>query len=148
MKDKIRKNVFDSNSSSVHTLSISKDGLETNKLKFDKNGYIHVDYGQFDKTHDIYDTQYEKLSYLVTLCYYCTYGTCATEDTSQFNSIEEFIMDYTGCEGIIIDRITEPYIDHQSCPYDGEITFINVYNRDSVINFVFNKYAALETSCD
>ena len=145
---KIRKNVFESNSSSVHTLVISKQGREPSKFIPDEDGYIHVDYGCFGRNYQIYDSQYEKLSYLVTLCAYCANLYGQTKDTYQFECIEEAVKNYTGGNGIIIDEKEEPEIDHQSCPWDGDITFINIYDEDSVIDFVFNRYAALRTDCD
>lgn len=148
MKKQIRDKVFESNSSSVHTLTISKSGREPSKFIPDEDGYIHVDYGQFGKNYAIYDTQYEKLSYLVTLCYYCVGVYGKTKDCYQFKCIEEAITEYTDCNGIIIDELEEPAIDHQSIPWDGDITFINVYDEDAVIDFVFNKYVALKTTCD
>lgn len=148
MRKQIRNEVFESNSSSVHTLTISKAGREPSKFIPDKDGYIHVDYGQFGKNYEIYDSQYDKLSYLVTLCYYCANVYGETRDTYQFKCIEDAIIEYTECNGIIIDEVEIPEIDHQSQPWDGDITFINVYDEDSIIDFVFNKYVALKTSCD
>ena len=55
----IRKNVFETNSSSVHTLQISKDGLEPSELKLNKDGNIEVEFGEFEKDYRIYSTQYE-----------------------------------------------------------------------------------------
>ena len=46
----IRKDVFETNSSSVHTLQISKDGLEPSELKLNKDGNIEVEFGEFGKT--------------------------------------------------------------------------------------------------
>lgn len=148
MKKQIRNEVFESNSSSVHTLTISKSGREPSKFIPDKEGYIHVDYGQFGKEHEIYSSQYDKLSYLITLCYYCAgrYGNAA--DSYQFERIEEAVKNYTGCNGIIIDDIEEPYIDHQSAPWEEGIDIIDVYDEDSVIDFIFNSYISLKTYCD
>ena len=148
MKNNIRKEAFESNSSSVHTLVISEEGREPSKFILDKEGYLHVDYGQFGKHYNYYTEQYDKLSYLITLCHCCANVYGDTRDTSQFEAIEEAIINYTGCVGIIIDGLEEPEIDHQSAPWDGDITFINVYDEDSVIDFVFNKYVALKTTCD
>ena len=148
MKSNTRYNVFESNSSSVHTLTISRQWRELSKFIPDENDYIHIDYGYFGKNNRIYDTQYDKLSYLVTLCAYCANLYGQTKDTYQFKCIEEAVKKYTGCNGIIIDEEVEPEIDHQSCPWDGDITFINIYDEDSVIDFVFNRYAALKTTCD
>ncbi len=144
---KIRNSVFETNSSSVHSISIDKSGLEKSNFKLDKNGYIHVDYGQFDRYYELFTSQYEKLSYLITCCYYLANYEDSVTDTYEFRRIEDALKDYTGCAGIIIDNQCEPYIDHQSIPYDS-IEIINVYNRDEIINFVFNKYISLKTTSD
>ena len=145
MRNNIRDRVFESNSSSSHTLVISDSGREPSKLIPDSEGYIHVDYGEFGKDLMMYDSQYDKLSYLVTLCYYCTYGSEKTTDTYQFKEIEDAVIKYTGCNGIIIDELVDPAIDHQSIPEYGDITIINVFDEDAVINFVFNRYIKLKT---
>ena len=88
----------------------------------------------------------DKLSYLVTLCEYrARYEDI--EDSYEFKCIENAIKEYTDCNGVIIDGLEEPYIDHQSVPYDG-INIINIYDEDAIIDFVFNKYISLKTTCD
>lgn len=144
---KIRNKVFETNSSSVHSISIDKSGLEKNSFKLDKNGYIHIDYGSFDKCYELFETQYKKLSYLITCCYYIASNSDSVIDTYEFRLIQDAIKKYTNCNGIIIDNKNEPYIDHQSIPYDG-IKLINVYDEDAIINFVFNKYIRLQTTSD
>ena len=150
MKKQIRNNVFETNSSSQHSLVISEDGLEPSEFTLDENGYIHVGYGSFGKEYEIYTTQYDKLSYLITLCYYCTNPHQNTENTYQFKYIEDAIRSYIGneCKGIIIDEEYEPYIDHQSYPCDGDIEIVNVYDINSINNFVFNEYISLKTESD
>ena len=149
MNRKIRKHVFETNSSSVHTLSISKDGIEPSKFILDKDGYLHTDFGSFGKNYDIFNSQYEKLSYLITLCYYCAgFNLEDIRNSYQFEHIENAIKKHTGCLGIIIDGLEEPEIDHQSQPSYGKIEIINIYDEDEIINFVFNKYISLKTDCD
>lgn len=149
MRRHIRNEVFESNSSSVHTLTFSKSGREPSKFVLDKDGYLHVDYGTFDAEYNVYTEQYDKLSYLITLCSYCADVYCReVTETYQFREIEDAIKEYTGCVGIIIDGLEEPAIDHQSIPYDGDINIINIYDKDAVIDFVFNKYVGLKTDRD
>ena len=149
MNRKIRKYVFETNSSSVHTLSVSKDGIEPSKFILDEEGYLHTDFGTFGKNYDIFDSQYDKLSYLITLCYYCAgFDIDNIKDSYQFKHIEDAIKKHTGCLGIIIDGLEEPEIDHQSQPAYGNIEIINIYDEDEIINFVFNKYISLKTDCD
>ena len=70
MNRKIRKGVFETNSSSIHSLVISNEDREPSKFKLNKNGEIEIDFGQFGKDERIYTSQYDKLSYLITCLYY------------------------------------------------------------------------------
>lgn len=47
MKRQIRRNVFETNSSSVHSLVISNEGREPSEFKLNKDGEIEIDFGQF-----------------------------------------------------------------------------------------------------
>lgn len=149
---KIRKNVFETNSSSVHSLAISTDGLEKCKLKIHKDGFIHTDYGEFGKNYNLYQSQSEKLSYLATCAYYIEDDDYDVENVNNsyfWKRISDAIVKYVPeCIGVKILGKEEPYIDHQSIPdYDG-INFIDTYDEDEIINFIFNKNIWLKTSCD
>lgn len=148
MNRKIRKGVFETNSSSVHSLVISNEGREQSEFKLNKDGEIEIDFGQFGKDERIYSSQYDKLSYLITCLYYLSgYDISDIYDKWEFEQIQDAVCKYTGATGIKILGKQEPEIDHQSQPY-GDIKIINVYDEDAVINFVFNKYVSLKTYCD
>lgn len=142
----IRKNVFETNSSSVHTLQISKDGLEPSKLKLNKDGNIEVEFGEFGKDYRIYNTQYEKLQYLISFIAYnysYYYDLDDLYENYDYREVRDAICEYTGANDIVIVGEAQPYIDHQS-QYD---CVIRLY-KDEIINFVFNKFIALKTDCD
>ena len=146
---KIRKEVFETNSSSVHSLVISSDGLEKSNFKLNKKGKIEIDFGHFGKEFKIYNSQYDKLSYLITCLYYTSNGFNydSIYDNYEFRKIEDAICKYTGAVGIEISNKTNPEIDHQSQPYQN-IEIINTYDENEIINFVFNRYISLKTDCD
>lgn len=148
MKRQIRRCVFETNSSSVHSLVISNDGREPSEFKLNKDGYIEVDFGEFGKDEKLYTSQYDKLSYLITCLYYLSgWDVEGIYEKWEFEIIEEAICEYSGAKGIRILGKNEPHIDHQSVPY-SDIEIINAYDKDEVINFVFNKYVSLKTDCD
>ncbi len=148
MKRQVRNNLFETNSSSVHTLVISNDGREPSNFKLNKEGKIEVDFGEFGKDLCLYTSQYDKLSYLMTCLYYLSgYDIDDIYENWEFENIENAICEYTGAKGIKILGKVEPYIDHQSIP-DYDIEIINAYDKDAVINFVFNKNVSLKTDCD
>lgn len=148
MKRKIRKGVFETNSSSVHSLVISNEGREPSEFKFNNDGEIEIDFGQFGKDERVYTSQYDKLSYLITCLYYLSgWEINDIYDRWEFREIKDAICKYTGATGIKILGKQEPEIDHQSQPY-SRIEIIDIYDEDAVINFVFNKYVSLKTDCD
>ncbi len=70
MKRQIRRNVFETNSSSVHSITFSNSGLESSKLETNADGEIIVKLGCFDGKNRVYKDQNSKLSYVITyLCY-------------------------------------------------------------------------------
>lgn len=146
---KVRKEVFETNSSSVHSLVIASEGREPSVLPVDDEGYILADFGNFGKEYEIYNSQADKLSYLLTCVYYLTHGWDieSVYEHYDFRHIEEAVCEYAGARGIKIIGACEPELDHQSIPY-GNIEIINTWDKDEIINFVFNHYIALKTDCD
>ena len=147
----IRRNVFETNSSSTHSISFSANGREPSKFVLDKDGYLWCDYGDWDGEYGYFNDQYEKLSYLLTLCYFASgMGTYCNDlrDFSDFKELEEAICEYTGAKGIKIRGAVEPTINHQTLPEYNWIDFINVWDHDAVINFVFNKDISLNIGRD
>lgn len=114
---KIRNNVFETNSSSVHTIVIDKKGMEKPNLDIRRRKkddgtfgkFIIGKLGAFGKDCNDYYTQDEKLSYLLTLCY-LTDGHWNLEDMINswaFEELETEICEYCKCDGIKIDPKTE-----------------------------------------
>lgn len=71
---KIRQSVFETNSSSIHSLSLAKDGFEKCNIPIKRKKidgkfkrFLVVKLAGFGSDYHIYDKQEEKLSYLVTL---------------------------------------------------------------------------------
>lgn len=144
----VRNKIFETNSSSVHSLQIDGSGIEPSKLKIDKDGYINVEFGSFGKEYRIYSSQYEKLQYLITCLYYLHNSVEEIYDSYEFERICNAVCAYTGALGIkIVDDESRAYIDHQSIPYES-IEIINTYDYDEIKNFIFNKYISLKTDCD
>lgn len=173
MKRQIRNNVFETNSSSVHTLVISSKNRGRCHLHVENDGYIHVKlttyYGKDEKD---YTTQLEKLTYIVTWMY--VYYGCNLKNLFDGWIWKEFIKKFCGyvnedvhrtptglnepkCVGIKIDKITNEinsaydFLDHQSVPwgaYDSENCIINLSDTSKIITFIFDKNLWLHTDCD
>ena len=148
MKKNIRQGVFETNSSSIHTIVIANEGREPSKFPLNQYGEIEVDFGQFGKEKHIYTSQYDKLSYLITCLYYLSGWTVENiYDNEEFQEIQDTICKYAGATGIRILGKQKPEIEYQSIPED-EIKIIDTYDEESLINFVFNKYVSLKTDMD
>lgn len=149
----IRRNVFETNSSSVHSISINSKYVPDYDpfLEEDRIDGIVVDdyenrvlchFGEFGWEEVTYTTEMSKLSYLLTMA--------AMTEGDNIKSVEEFfkrpgyklldqmIAEHCNCDGIeIVDPMEinvydgkpylyiEGYIDHQSCEYDSLEDFLD-----------------------
>lgn len=172
MKKQIRFNIFETNSSSVHTLQISNDLMTMNELTIEKDGYVHIMLDQYyGRDLKEYKTQKEKLKYVCTWMYiYYGNNKQAMYDGYEWKKFEEKFCDYVNthmnpkqrnyyCNGIKITRIKPEYdygnagdfLDHQSCPYgsyDTDNFILDFYNSNILVNFIFNPYMWLQTDSD
>lgn len=170
MKRQVRRSVFETNSSSTHSLSITNGNLhESNLYVDDFDNKVHVEFGEFGWEVKSYTDQYTKLQYLVTMLA-TTEGGGLTDiedffETNGFKKINELIKSYCNCDGIVIDSEIkidsyewngnveyyldfDGYIDHQSCEcYHNIDEFLDYYNTD-IINFIFNNGVVLHTDND
>lgn len=145
MKTKIRKNVFETNSSSTHSIVFSKNGLEPSEFILNKDNELTITYGNFDswESYGEYNDQFTKLSYLITLCWYCFPKGDVIYDEINFKNIEKAVCKYTGASRIIVSDEIEPDLNHQLIPDYNEFDLLNTWNEDEVINFIFNKNVLL-----
>jgi len=150
-KRTIRYGTFETNSSSVHSLVISNEGMEPSELKIrKKDGKIRVLLRYWGKNEAHCTSQLDKLSYICTRAwcanshYALDYVVDNDEENYVLRYIEEAICDYTGAKGIelYIPKGEEPGFDHQTAPeYSDDMNgFCNIWDEKSIQNFVFNKY--------
>ena len=155
MKRTIRSNVFETNSSSIHSLVISIDGLEPSNLKINsETNHIDVTTQYFGKEYNLYNKQEDKLSYLITYIVtqlqdqYDDWEILGTlKDNYHFITIEEIIKDYCKCDGINVIIGEESGFDHQTDPSNADCV-VDLYDDDQIKNFIFNKYITLKTCWD
>ena len=149
MKKAIREDVFETNSSAVHSLVIAKEGLEPSNLPVDKDGYIVADFGNYGEYDMGYTTfsQEDKLAYLATECFYLNRWDKDLSDFYVWKNICEAVCKYAGVKGIKLKNKIEPELNHQEIP-EYDLKFCNAWDEDSIINFIFNKYAGIEMSHD
>lgn len=141
----IRRSVFETNSSSVHSFTFGPDRMvyET-PLYPDRDGSItfKCDYFGRGGREVTYDTE--------TKASYCATFAKQTEDYAPQNKemFEEVIKEVTRAKEIKYTNTDDEYdygIDHQSCDDVQNIVF---ESKDSLRRFIFNRYSALILDSD
>lgn len=171
----IRSSVFETNSSSTHSVSISHknssyyDASSLNMFIDEFDNKVHVRFGEFGWEIESYWTPYDKLQYIITMLVE-TEGnniTCVDDlfKTDGFKLINDAVADYCNCDGIWIDEDMRlesytwgdkthyyiehnGYIDHQSCEdYKSVQDFLDDYCLD-VTRFIFDNGVVVHTDND
>jgi len=137
----IRRNVFETNSSSSHSISIStKDNL-FDDLEQDENGVITLNGGEFGWGYDKYHDALTKANY------------CAVDSYDQPEEREmliSVIKEHTGCRDVVLNINKDfnsgnwSYIDHQS-QGTSEYAF---QSRESLKRFIFDPSSYLTIDND
>lgn len=163
MKTQIRSNVWETNSSSVHSFCFSKRGLEKCHMKIHEDGYVHITLDQyFGKDEAQFFNQKTKLKYIMTWLYaYCNFDIEKIEDKgyiiNYFNeAFGKYVTKHNGvlCRGVKVDECkweeAYDYFDHQQL--DGgwcdDNCIVSLWDSQACVEFIFNKYVGLETRCD
>jgi len=139
---KVRRNVFETNSSSSHSITIKNDSLVANEIPIEEDYDIcdgeptmMVELNGFCGWEN-HETQMEKLAYIIMQIAYILnlesangfYGSKeeiedAREklyESEEFKELEDIICDHAGCKHIRLRDDTEGYIDHDSVCYNIE----------------------------
>ena len=130
MATTVRKGVFETNSSSTHSISFGQ-GDEWDTIEADDDGIIRIYKKDFDWEWQTYDDARTKAEY------------CYTDDVDQ-DLLQEVIQEFTGYEVEFCDNDECYGIDHQSCG-----TVCNkLKTKEELTNFIFNKSSLLFTGND
>lgn len=170
----VRKNVFETNSSSTHSISFSSSyGKYYNPTSLnafiDYDDKVHVGFGEFGWEIEDYNLPYDKLQYIVTMLVETEGGnlSCVEElfETDGFKLINNAVADYCHCDGIWIDSDMgmdsytwdgkthyyiehEGYIDHQSYEdYNSVQDFLDYYDLN-ITQFIFDSGVIVHTDND
>lgn len=164
MKTNIRNNIFETNSSSVHSLVLLNQELsepDFRELRINKDGVIKIPLGYFGKEHKIYSSQKEKLSYILTFLW-CYFGEniewfVDKDHNYYWQNIKDEIIFYINkfSPDILCTDIIPVYpkkglvgFDHQTYPNYLDDCLVDLYYPKKVVEFIFNKNIALETNSD
>lgn len=164
MKRRVRKSVFETNSSSVHTITISTSNAYLNVIANLKDNVIGFCSGQFGWEHEEYDDTKTKASYLWT-----GVVTSNLYDKDQIEKIKDNIRSVLGAHDLsawfedykvetcsngkqYTDFKNYSYIDHSSCLDDWlDAMFPNHgddINGDYLLWYLFNPESFIHTSND
>lgn len=113
----IRNNIFETNSSSTHSVSLHNSSKPEN-LIYDLEAYvdpadhyIHVPFGEFGWGYDEYEDSYNKLQYLLTMIAetHRHYYNPEYTNNDEFYNLDDFILlesivceNTPGCKGICL----------------------------------------------
>lgn len=164
MKTNIRNNIFETNSSSVHSLVFLNQKLSKpnfRELRINKDGVIKIPLRYFGRDHKIYSSQKEKLSYILTFLW-CYFGEniewfVDKDHNYYWQNIKDEIIFYINkfSPDILCTDIIPVYpkkglvgFDHQTYPNYLDDCLVDLYYPKKVVEFIFNKNIALETNSD
>ncbi len=153
----IRKNVFETNSSSTHSLVISKeDHAYDYHLPVEDDGTLVITFGEFGWGPEILAAPIEKLSYLITDR--CGLYNISDDESSDQESIKEVVMESEAVRDIVetvmrccpevkdvvfeLNDSWNPfgYIDHQSqgTSYEEDLSIEDIIFSNKVIIMIDN----------
>lgn len=159
---KVRYNVFETNSSSMHSIIIGNLNLNLNiknenvfRCFIDNEGILEIPLGKFGWGVDWYTDPYTKLQYALTMVYETETpyinnrgkNESAFYETSGYNEILDLLRSKCNVQHINI-RSFDGYIDHQSREdYHSLDDFLNEY--DVILeDFIFNPNVILKIDND
>jgi len=135
MKKLVRKSVWETNSSSSHSISLAGDDKQfvMDTIYPDQFGRIYVRGGEYGWEWERYNDAETKLSY-------------AYQDNVPEDLLERVIKAHTGATEVVFDKTSKEngYIDHESYATASSVCV----DEDSTKNFIFNKNSWLFTGND
>ena len=140
----IRKHMFETNSSSSHTLIISNDG-NVRKQPFEnevtESGVFELlPNGEYGWGYDSYNDVLSKLDYLAIYC---------RDVPELWETAKAKILAYSGVDVVLLDGGKHGYIDHQSA-YGEDLGLANIVRSDDtqLIDWLFNDDSSVIISND
>ena len=135
MKQTIRINTFETNSSSEHSLCIMKSTAKVEDL--DNLTYeISCDNEQYGWGYEVLDTPYEILTYLWAMVNLDSYYGADSESTGVFDEYKELLKNWVHNCKFIEPKDNNWWIDHG---YDWADSISEIFeDRETLANVIFN----------
>lgn len=141
MKTQTRYSVFETNSSSVHTLSFPRG--ECNEVLKIKNGIVKIPCGDFSESGVVWGL-HEKLSYLCSFAVLdhpsveTKQGCMSSEDNWDLDNILSAIQKrYPDVIELIATKCNKAQFDHQTHPCNSSC-IVNLWDTEALETFLFN----------
>ena len=132
----IRRSVFETNSSSMHTLVIAGTDHLDDKLFIDQDGVCKIFFGEFGWGPDVYYDAASKASYCLT-------AASANNNVEQLDMLQLVIKQQTGATEVVFEDMSGcnewGYVDHQSSDAANDA----FENEETLKAFIFNKDSKL-----
>lgn len=146
MQRSIRVGVFETNSSSTHSICINEPcGMDYVSLPVDEDGCCEVFPGEFGWEERTYRDATTKASYCLT------HAKAIRRDETLVELLRGVIQEQTGAKEVRFTPIDPDdeyyawgYIDHQS----NDVCDEAFYSTDNLRNFIFNPLSVLVTDND
>ena len=146
MKKLIRNSVFETNSSSCHSISIGKSDVY-DSITPDKNGLIVLEPMEFGWEQERYDDPYTKLVYL----WIYIKDWSGKEEDDFMETYQRVVCEHTGASRVIMNKgnnewYPHGYIDHQSVE---DRNYHHLFYSDQTLKqFLFDPESWLVTDND
>lgn len=154
MKRQIRKSVFETNSSSMHSLTVMPNGNMDDLIVDELENKVITEFGEFGWGEDIsYRDAATKLSYLMTMIIELNHDCISVEEfykLEDFKRVNEVVSNYCHCDGIKVKSKIKKYceefgkyynehdgyVDHESvCSIDHLLT---AHGKCTIEEFIFD----------
>jgi hypothetical protein len=140
-KINIRKGVFETNSSSTHSVCIPEDLTDEmlDTIVPNEDGILELYGGEFGGGGEVINDAITKANYLAVYCKEW-YPEAKINDLLLKDILINVIKKQTGCSDVSFDNV-DGYIDHQSV--ESEDYHWLFKEEETMRNFIFNKEAEL-----
>lgn len=148
LKVQIRRNVFETNSSSSHSLTVSTGDLVGVPFEADelRDGVIEVSAGEYGWEWRRFYKAKEKIRYLVTQVTKGKVSEAALVENPHVALLATVIREHTGCELKLVP--SSGSIDHQSALGEGEVGMELFEDAGRLKQFIFSEDCYLQTGND
>lgn len=136
MKIAIRRGVFETNSSSTHSISIQNNRIDPSLIKS-----LILDKSDFGWRKDEYTDAQSRMTYLNT--YIEEYAPKEQQD--KFHKMLESISQTYGVEFLVSKNSEEGYIDHAELKEFAEYV---LSSEDKLLQYLYGKDSCIRTSSD